>query len=52
MSGSLQGDVISALVNLGYPKHAAERAVARARQEVEADSFEALLRESLRKARK
>ncbi len=50
--GSLQGDVVSALVNLGYPKHAAERAVARARQEVEADSFEALLKESLRKARK
>ena len=52
VSGSLLGDVISALVNLGYPKHAAERAVARARQEVEADSFEALLRESLRKVRK
>ena len=51
-SGSLQGDVVSALVNLGYPKHAAERAVARARQEVETDSFEALLKESLRKARK
>jgi Holliday junction DNA helicase RuvA len=52
VSGSLQGDVISALVNLGYPKHTAERAVARARQEVEGDSFEALLRESLRKVRK
>ena len=52
VSGSLQGDVVSALVNLGYPKHTADRAVARARQEVEADSFEALLRESLRKARK
>jgi Holliday junction DNA helicase RuvA len=52
VSGSLQGDVVSALVNLGYPKHTAERAVARARKEVEADSFEALLRESLRKARK
>ena len=52
VSGSLQGDVVSALVNLGYPKHTAERAVARARQEVEADSFEALLKESLRKARK
>jgi len=50
--GSLQGDVVSALVNLGYSKHTADRAVARARQEVEADSFEALLRESLRKARK
>lgn len=52
VSGSLQGDVVSALVNLGYPKHTAERAVLRARQEVEADSFEALLRESLRKVRK
>ena len=51
-SGSLQGDVVSALVNLGYSKHTADRAVARARQEVEAESFEALLRESLRKARK
>ncbi len=52
MSGSLQCDVVSALVNLCYSKHTADRAVARARQEVEADSFEALLRESLRKARK
>jgi Holliday junction DNA helicase RuvA len=52
VSGSLQGYVVSALVNLGYPKHTAERAVARARQEVEAGSFEALLRESLRKVRK
>ncbi len=49
--GSLQGDVVSALVNLD-PKNTTERAVARARQEVDADSFEALLRESLRKARK
>ncbi len=52
VSGSLQGDVVSALVNLGYSKHTADKAVARARQEVETDSFEALLRESLRKARK
>lgn len=52
VSGSLQGDVVSALVNLGYPKNTAERAVARALKEVETDSFEALLRESLRKVRK
>ncbi len=52
VSGSLHVDVVSALVNLGYPKNTAERAAARARQEVEADSFEALLRESLRKVRK
>ena len=51
VSGSLQADVVSALVNLGYPKNTAERAVARARKEVETDSFEALLRGSLRRIR-
>ena len=50
-SGSLQADVASALVNLGYPKNTAERAVLRALEEGPEDTFEVLLRKSLRKAR-
>lgn len=44
-----QEDVISALMNLGYPKSAAERAVQRAARDAPAEvSFEELLRKSLR----
>ncbi|MDA2933857.1 Holliday junction branch migration protein RuvA [Acidobacteria bacterium AH-259-D05] len=50
-SGSLQADVVSALVNLGYPKNTAERAVSTALEEGPEDVFEALLKKSLRKAR-
>ena len=50
-AGSLQVDVVSALVNLGYAKNTAERAVSRAKKEGQMDSFEALLRQSLKKVR-
>ena len=48
-SGSTRGDVISALINLGYPKHTAEKAVSRARKDGETDRFEDLLKRALRK---
>ena len=41
------GDVVSALLNLGYEQRAAEQAVARAGKNGAADSFEALLRAAL-----
>jgi len=50
-SGSVQADVVSALVNLGYAKNTAERAVAKAREDGSIDSFEKLLKGSLRKVR-
>ncbi|MFQ5929392.1 MAG: Holliday junction branch migration protein RuvA [Acidobacteriota bacterium] len=49
--GSLQADVVSALVNLGYPRNAAEKAVAKALEEGHTDRFEELLRKSLRRIR-
>ncbi len=50
-SGSVQADVVSALVNLGYAKSTAERAVAKARDDGSIDTFETLLKGSLRKVR-
>ncbi len=50
-SGSVQADVVSALVNLGYAKNTAERAVAKAREDGSIDTFEKLLKGSLRKVR-
>ncbi len=50
-SGSVQADVVSALVNLGYAKNTAERAVAKAREDGSSDTFEKLLKGSLRKVR-
>lgn len=47
--GSLQGDVVSALVNLGYPRHTAESAVSRALKETQVARFEDLLKASLRR---
>jgi Holliday junction DNA helicase RuvA len=44
--GGVSGDVVSALLNLGYDSRAAEAAVERAGREGEA-SFEALLRAAL-----
>ena len=41
------GDVVSALLNLGYEQRAAEQAVERAGKNGAADSFEALLRSAL-----
>ena len=41
------GDVVSALLNLGYDQHAAEQAVERARKAGAAESFEDLLRATL-----
>ncbi|MDA2923870.1 Holliday junction branch migration protein RuvA [Acidobacteria bacterium AH-259-L09] len=49
--GFLQADVVSALVNLGYPKNTAEKAVAKALEEGHTDRFEELLRKSLRRIR-
>jgi holliday junction DNA helicase RuvA len=43
----VEGDVISALVNLGYEARAAESAVAEAQREVGSANFEKLLRASL-----
>lgn len=43
----VEGDVISALVNLGYDARAAESAVAEAKREVGSANFEKLLRASL-----
>jgi holliday junction DNA helicase RuvA len=43
----VEGDVVSALVNLGYEVRAAESAVAEAKREVGSANFEKLLRASL-----
>ena len=45
--GGVEGDVISALVNLGYEARASESAVAEAKREVGSANFEKLLRASL-----
>lgn len=44
----VQRDVVSALVNLGYPRRNAERTVSRAAEQSETVDFEGLLRSSLR----
>ena len=44
----IQEDVVSALVNLGYPKVTAEKAVSRALKNGKATRFEELLKKSLR----
>jgi Holliday junction DNA helicase RuvA len=44
----ITGDVVSALLNLGYDRAAAERAVEQAGRSAAPDSFEALLRATLR----
>jgi Holliday junction DNA helicase RuvA len=44
---SVQRDVISALVNLGYPKNKAETVVSKVLREGEIDRFETLLKKSL-----
>ncbi len=44
----LESDVISALLNLGYERRAAERAVEEARRDGSSGNFEALLRAALR----
>ncbi len=48
-SGSLQRDVVSALVNLGYSKPVAEKAVTQVLNEDPTDQFETLLRKTLRR---
>jgi len=48
ITSSTQRDVISALVNLGYPRNKAETVVSRVLREGEIDRFETLLRKSLR----
>ena len=49
VSGSLQRDVVSALVNLGYSRPVAEKAVTQVLNEDPTDQFETLLRKTLRK---
>ena len=48
-SDSAQRDVVSALVNLGYPAKTAEVAVSKSRQETRDQGFEDLLRAALRR---
>jgi holliday junction DNA helicase RuvA len=48
VSGVLQSDVVSALVNLGYARNIAEKAVSRALKEGDHRRFEDLLKKSLR----
>jgi Holliday junction DNA helicase RuvA len=46
----LQEDILSALVNLGYPKPAAEKAIAEVVRSAEGErTFEELLRRTLRR---
>ena len=47
ITSSVQRDVISALVNLGYPKNKAETVVSKVLREGEIDRFETLLKKSL-----
>jgi Holliday junction DNA helicase RuvA len=47
-TGGVQGDVVSALVNLGFARNVAEKAVSRVTKEQTVDRFEELLRKSLR----
>ena len=47
LSGALQSDVVSALVNLGYSRKEAERRVSRVLQEVDTHRFEVLLKKAL-----
>jgi Holliday junction DNA helicase RuvA len=48
VDGALQRDVVSALVNLGYPRNKAEPAVSRAVASGEGDHFEVVLKEALK----
>ncbi len=47
--GALQNDVISALVNLGYPRNQSEKAVSKAAEAGGGDQFETLLKAALRR---
>ncbi len=47
--GTFHGDVVSALVNLGYPRSRAESAASRGARDGLDDSFEALLKAALRR---
>ena len=49
VKGSLQVDVVSALVNLGYSRRVAERSVNRASAEKGSNQFESLLKAALRR---
>ena len=46
--GSMKSDVVSALINLGYPRHVADRAVASIQSETATD-FEPMLKAALKK---
>lgn len=49
LAGSSQADLISALMNLGYPRAAAEKAASSASREAQTERFEVLLRAALKK---
>jgi Holliday junction DNA helicase RuvA len=49
VSGAVQGDVVSALVNLGYARSVAEKAVSRAAAQGGDEEFQALLRSALKR---
>lgn len=49
--GAVQSDLVSALVNLGYHRNAAEKAVASAMEETQGQPFEEILRQSLKRIR-
>ena len=46
---ALEADVLSALLNLGYPRAAVEKAVSEAAREVNEKSFDTVLREALQR---
>ncbi len=48
-AGALQNDVVSALINLGYPSNQAEKAVSRAAEGATEPQFETLLKGALRR---
>jgi Holliday junction DNA helicase RuvA len=47
--GGVHKDVVSALVNLGYPKNKAEAAVSKVTQEEGAERFDLLLKKALKR---
>ena len=47
-AGGLQRDLVSALVNLGYPKAKSEKAVSEAMRESDSEEFDALLKQALK----
>ena len=49
LGGSLQADVVSALINLGYQRGAAERAVGTTLREAKNADFQSVLKSALKR---